>query len=260
MCLIALGWQLRPDYPLILAANRDEFFGRAAAPLAFWADEQDILAGRDLEKGGTWLGLSRTGQVAAVTNYRDGSQVKTGQRSRGWLVRDYLLSDQDPVQFLSELDASANTYDGFNLLAGSPRELFYYSNRSDARITPLSAGVHAISNHLLNTPWPKVQRARRGLEALVNLPASELADALFSLLADQTLPADAALPDTGLGLDRERLLSTAFIQGIEYGTRCSTVLLVQGNGLAWMEERTFDPGGSESTRRQIEVKLAGRVG
>ena len=255
MCLIAVGWRLREDYPLILAANRDEFFARPAAPAAFWQDHAEILAGRDLLQGGTWLGLTRSGRLAAVTNYRDGRRARAGRLSRGWLVRDYLLSEQQPSSFLAQVRETADQYDGFNLIAGTPSALFHYSNRG-TEVTTLAPGAHALSNHLLNTPWPKVQRARQALAALADSPAAALPEALFALLADRTSASDDALPDTGVGLEWERVLSTAFIQATDYGTRCSTVLLVDRTGRARFEERSFAPDGTTLAHRLHEVQLS----
>lgn len=259
MCLVVVGWRLREDYPLILAANRDEFFARPAAPAHFWEDHGCILAGRDLQQGGTWLGLTRSGRVAAVTNFRSGRTPRTGQRSRGWLVRDYLLSEQETPGYIAQIRATADQYDGFNLIAGTPRGLFHYSNRG-AEVTALTPGTHGLSNHLLNTPWPKVQRACRGLTALADSPAAALPEALFALLADRTQPPDEALPDTGIGMEWERLLSTAFIQSQEYGTRCSTVVLVDRTGRAVFEEHSFAADGSFAAHRRHELQLSEVVG
>jgi uncharacterized protein with NRDE domain len=254
MCLIVVGWRLREDYPLILAANRDEFFARPSAPAAFWEDHGEILAGRDAEQGGTWLGLTRSGRIAAVTNFRNGRGPKTGTRSRGWLVRDYLLSEREPREFLAQVDASAEHYDGFNLIAGTQQGLFHYSNRNPD-VTALLPGAHGLSNHLLNTPWPKVQRARLALAGLADVPASALPEALFGLLADRTLPPDTALPETGIGLEWERTLATAFIQTPEYGTRCSTVVLVDRSGRTLFEEHSFAPDGGRLAQHRYELQL-----
>jgi uncharacterized protein with NRDE domain len=254
MCLIVVGWRLREDYPLMLAANRDEFFARPAAPAAFWQDHGEILAGRDLLQGGTWLGLTRSGRLAAVTNFRDGRRARLGGLSRGWLVRDYLLSEQEPDRFLALVRAGADQYDGFNLIAGTQRGLFHYSNRG-TQITPLPEGVHGLSNHLLNTAWPKVERARQGVGALVDSPADTLPEALFALLAERTPAPDDALPDTGIGLEWERLLSTAFIRSSDYGTRCSTVLLVDRAGRARFEERSFASDGTILAHRRHDLQL-----
>lgn len=255
MCLIAVGWRLREDYPLMLAANRDELFARAAAPAAFWRDHSDLLAGQDLLQGGTWLGLTRSGRLAAVTNYREGRRERTGLLSRGWLVRDYLLSKQAPSSFLAQVRATADQYDGFNLIAGTPSALFHYSNRG-AQVTALPPGAHGLSNHLLNTPWPKVQRARTALAALADSPAAELPEALFALLADRSAAQDEALPDTGIALEWERLLSTAFIQTPEYGTRCSTVMLVDRTGQTRFEERSFAADGTTLAHRRYDLQLS----
>ena len=252
MCLIAIGWQLRPDYPLILAANRDEFFARPATPAAFWSDHPALLAGRDLEQGGTWLGITRSGRLAAVTNYREGQRRRTGQRSRGWLVRDFLVSDAAPSAFVAELDRARNLFDGFNLLAGTLTELYYYSNRA-GQLVSVSPGAHALSNHLLDTPWPKVTRAREAITALADAPGSDLPQALFALLSDRQAPPDEALPDTGIGQERERVLSTAFIRGADYGTRCSTVLLVDHTGRMHFEEYSYAADGAVTAHRRFEV-------
>jgi uncharacterized protein with NRDE domain len=254
MCLIAIGWRLRGDYPLMMAANRDEFFARPTAPATFWQDHSEILAGRDLLQGGTWLGLTRSGRLAAVTNYRDGHRERVGRLSRGWLVRDYLLSAREPSSFLAQIHATADQYDGFNLIAGTQRGLFHYSNRGP-EVIALPAGVHGLSNHLLNTPWPKVERAREGLAALADSPAAGLPEALFALLAERTPASDHILPDSGIGLARERLLSSAFIQSPDYGTRCSTVLLVDRAGGARFEERSFAPDGNTVEHRRYDLQL-----
>ena len=254
MCLIAIGWKLRDDYPLMLAANRDESFSRPAAPAAFWDDHQEVLAGRDLLQGGTWLGVTRSGRVAAVTNYRDGRRPKRGTRSRGWLVRDYLLAHDTPAGFLERVSATADQYDGFNLIAGTQTELLHYSNCS-TQVSALSTGAHGLSNHLLNTPWPKVQHARQALTALADAPAETLPAALFALLADERSAPDEALPDTGVGLELERVLSTAFIRTPNYGTRCSTVLLVDRTGRVRFEERSFGPDGGIVAHRRHDLQL-----
>jgi uncharacterized protein with NRDE domain len=251
MCLIVVAFRLRADVPLMLAANRDEFFARPTQPAHFWPDAPQILAGRDGEQGGTWLGLTRSGRIAAVTNYRDGTGRRAGDRSRGWLVRDYLMSDEPPQRYLEEVHANRGHYDGFNLLVGSQHGLFHYSNRNGT-ITGLVAGVHGLSNHLLNTPWPKVEQAKSRLQALAALPEAALNGALFALLSDDAQAADHALPATGVSLAWERLLSSAFIRSPEYGTRSSTVILVAASGHARFEERSFAAHTAETSSR-VEV-------
>jgi uncharacterized protein with NRDE domain len=248
MCLIVFAWGIRNDLPLVIGANRDEFFARPTQGAGFWPEAPQVLAGRDLEQGGTWLGVTRTGRVAAVTNYRDGARQRSGRRSRGWLVRDYLLSDASPERYLGAVHAQRAEYDGFNLVAGSQDGLWHYSNRT-AELTPVAAGVHGLSNHLLDTPWPKVERAKQRLRAIADAPAGELTSGLFDILNDRMLAPDCDLPRTGVPLDRERLLATAFIHSADYGTRSSTVLLMDSADGVRFEERSFGADGVLTERR-----------
>jgi uncharacterized protein with NRDE domain len=249
MCLIVFAWGVRADFPLVVGANRDEFFARPTQGASPWTDAPHVLAGRDLEQGGTWLGVTRTGRMAAVTNYRDGARSRRRRRSRGWLVRDYLLSEQSPERYLSAVHAQRAEYDGFNLIAGSLDGLWHYSNRS-AELTRVAPGVHGLSNHLLDTPWPKVERAKRRLRAVAAdaLP-DELTGGLFDILADRALPPDADLPQTGVPIEWERLLASAFIQSADYGTRSSTAVLLDAAGGWRFEERSFAPDGALAERR-----------
>lgn len=252
MCLITVGIQLRADLPLVLAANRDEFFARATQAAQFWPDAPELLAGRDLEQGGTWMGLTRSGRIAAVTNFRDGGRPRSGRRSRGWLVRDFLMSERDPEHYVSELQGECDQYDGFNLLAGVAERIYYCSNRGGAPRL-LSPGVHGLSNHLVNTPWPKVELAKAGLAGLADAPAELLVERLFELLADERRAHDDELPRTGVSLEWERVLSSAFIRTADYGTRSSTVVLLHANGQALFEERAFAADGSQTHRRRYEL-------
>jgi uncharacterized protein with NRDE domain len=248
MCLIAVACGLRADLPLIVAANRDEFFARPAAPACFWPDVPGLLAGRDLEQGGTWLGITRSGRIAALTNFRDGTRPRTGKRSRGWLVRDFLASDEPPAVYLARVHAARSEYDGFNLIVGSGTRLLCYSNET-GEMAVLGEGVHGLSNHLLNTPWPKVERAKTRLRALAAAPVGEVNERLFALLADDAQAPDEDLPATGVSRDWERLLSSAFIRTDAYGTRCSTTLLLDAQGTVRFEERSFGPQHAAGTRR-----------
>jgi uncharacterized protein with NRDE domain len=252
MCLIAVAVGLRADVPLVLAANRDEFFARATRAAQFWEDAPQVLAGRDLEQGGSWMGFTHAGRFAAVTNFREGSRARRSRRSRGWLVRDYLLSDLAPERYLAELQRDAEQFDGFNLLLGTGEQLWYWSNRAGPaqRLPP---GVHGLSNHLLNTPWPKVERAKAGLAALAEAPAEQLAERLFELLADDRRAPDADLPSTGVPLEWERVLSSAFIRTADYGTRSSTVVLRRADGYTVFEERGFDAQGAQTHRNRFEL-------
>ncbi|ALC18273.1 hypothetical protein DSOUD_3559 [Desulfuromonas soudanensis] len=250
MCLILLAYRSHPDYPLILAANRDEFYDRPTAPARFWPESPRLLAGRDLRRGGTWLGVTRDGRWSAVTNVREADRTMTGGRSRGELVKGFLAGEESPEDFLSQLNAEAGTYPGFNLLAGTPENLWYLSNRVDG-VRLLSPGLYGLSNALLDTPWPKVVRCRRALASALALSGSSLEADLFALLADRNVPPDSELPDTGFGLPWERLLSPPFILSPAYGTRSSTVLMVSGDGQASLIERTFSPGEGPDHFKEI---------
>jgi uncharacterized protein with NRDE domain len=236
MCLIALAFRVHEGFPLVVAANRDEWRDRPTAPLAFWADQPAILAGRDLSAGGTWMGVTRSGRFAAVTNYRDPSERRTMPRSRGALVIDALLSLDAPEAFLGSLRPS--DYAGFNLLVGDERRLFYYGSR-EGEVREVAPGVHALSNHLLDEPWPKVLQART---AMAQTPLDDAR--IFTMLSDTKLAPDAELPDTGVGLEWERRLSPPLITGDDYGTRASTLLRMSDAGSIHIEERTRDGAGT----------------
>jgi uncharacterized protein with NRDE domain len=240
MCIIFIAFEAREDYPLILAANRDEFYNRPTAGAGWWDDAPDVFAGRDLVGGGTWLGLTRSGRFAAVTNYRDPAG-RVGTISRGNLVADFLRSDAPAGEYMEVVRARAAEFSGFNLVAGEineiRRELFYYSNRGD-EIRKLDGGIYGLSNHLLDTPWPKVGGGKARFEGLIKRTAFNKED-LFELLTDDALAPDEALPDTGVGLEIERALSAIFIKTPVYGTRCSTVLMLDGASKWELDERVF---------------------
>lgn len=244
MCLIVCAYQVHPEFPLIIAANRDEFRDRPTRAAEFWPDQPDLLGGRDLSQGGTWLGLSRQGRLAMVTNYRNPHEAK-GSRSRGLLVSQFLQQDGDtPSRYFEALRDQAHEYSGFNLLAGGLDGLYYYTNRSASLDTPrrLQPGLYGLSNHLLDTSWPKVARAKTGLQTLVKQPSPD-PEALLELLRDPTPALDACLPDTGVGLEWERLLSPIFIEGQRYGTRASTIVLISRRGETTFIEQTYDANG-----------------
>lgn len=260
MCLILFSYDEHPDYALVVAANRDEFYGRPTAPAAFWDDAPHVLAGRDLEAGGTWMGVTRSGRWAAVTNYRDPTARKEEAPSRGQLVAGYLRQEKaTPTAYLDQLVPEAGRYNGFNLLVGAPGTLGYYSNR-DGAVRMLAPGLYGLSNHLLDTGWPKVERGRKKLRRA--LEADDVtADRLLDLLYDTTAPADERLPDTGIGVAGERLLSPMFIEGERYGTRSSTVLVVDRAGHVTFAERTYDREAAPRTRRftfEVETVSADR--
>lgn len=255
MCSIFLSYNAHPKYRLILAANRDEFYERPTARAAFWQDAPEILAGRDLVYRGTWLGVSRSGRFSAVTNYRD-PNAPTGNLSRGKLVSDFLRTAETPQDYLRKIQKNAQNYSGFNLLAGEfDSETGYFSNRGAGGVNLLESGVYGLSNHLLDTPWRKVAR---GKEALKNLLEKEdfAVESLFEILLDTTRAADKDLPDTGIGLELERVLSSIFIETPVYGTRSSTVLLIETSGKASFRERTYkqSPNDWEEENFAFEVE------
>jgi uncharacterized protein with NRDE domain len=252
MCLILLAWNARREHPLILAANRDEFFARATRPAAPWPESPAVIGGRDLEKGGSWLAVSASGRLAAVTNFRDGARRRSGQRSRGLLVSDFVLSDLGASSFLTDLRARRDVYDGFNLLVAADGELLHYSNVSD-EITAVAAGIHGLSNHLLDTPWPKVERGKRTLARLLGGTDDALAAGLFDALADTHSPPDGELPRTGVSLQWERALGRAFIRTPEYGTRASTVVLMERSGQLTFLERNFAANGEAAETRAFQL-------
>lgn len=241
MCLIVVAWRARADLPLVVAANRDEWRERAAEPAHWWPLHPGLLAGRDLQAGGTWMGITRDARFAAVTNYRDPSEKRSTARSRGELVTEFLMSNDSPARFLSNLSARAREYNGFNLIVGDAASLFYYGSR-EGEPRAIEPGVHGLSNHLLDEPWPKVVRGRARMQAALASP--EPAAPLFEMLSDISIAPDAELPATGVGRDWERRLSSALITGVDYGTRASTVLTVSATGEVALEERTRDADGA----------------
>lgn len=251
MCIVAFALNSHPRYPLILAANRDEFFSRPTAPASFWEDAPAVLAGRDLAAGGTWLGVTGEGRVAAVTYFREPLGRGEQHRSRGLLAADFLTGDFSTGEYIDKVLGEGGLYGGFNLLAGTSDDLRYLSNRGDEPVR-VPSGVHAMSNGPLDSRWPKVLAARERLSRL--LKADDVApSALLDLLAQTERFPDEMLPDTGIGIERERFLSSVFIRGEEYGTRSSTVLLVDAGRRITLLERTFNPDRSTfDTLHEIE--------
>lgn len=238
MCLIVVAYNVHPSYRLILAANRDEFYERPSVPADFWEDQPQVLAGRDLKEGGTWLGVTKKGKFAAITNYRDPSTFKSDAPSRGKLVSSYISRNQDPGDYLKKISSHTNKYNGFNLLLGDDNDLFVFSNRGEKQ--KLKTGIYGLSNHLLNSPWPKVTRSMKMLKAALDEKGAALEEALFAMLADRHIPPDKKLPATGIGLKWERLLSSIFITSPVYGTRSSTILLIGKNNRVKFVEKVFD--------------------
>lgn len=251
MCLLVLAWKTHPKYRLVLAGNRDEFHDRPATPLNWWQDDPRILAGKDLKAGGTWLGVARSGRFGIVTNFRDLQAPVEGAPSRGLLVPRFLTGATSPKEFLDDLRGAAPRYSGFNLLVGGSRALYYFSNREMTAPQALAPGVYGLSNHALDTPWPKLARTRARFEAALREPDLNV-ETLFSLLADREPAPDAELPSTGLPTDLERVVSAPFIVNERYGTRCSSVLLVERNGRTVLLERRFDPSAVQTGTSRFE--------
>jgi uncharacterized protein with NRDE domain len=237
MCLIVFGWQVHPEFPLVVAANRDEFFARPTRPAGYWPDYPQVMGGVDLQAGGTWLGITGTGRFAAITNVRE-PKMPPGQQSRGVLTRNFLISDLSAETYASGIDGS--DYAGYNLLLGDGQNLVYCSNRTPAPLV-LPAGIYGLSNHVLDSEWPKLVKARQQFSvALESLPDEA---EFFELLSDRSIAADQDLPNTGVALEWERLLSAVFVQSEAYGTRASTLVLQDKNGMIKLTERSFGPGG-----------------
>lgn len=253
MCLIFLALKKHPDYKLIIAANRDEFYRRKTAPAGYWPERADILGGRDLEAGGTWLAVNTNGRISMVTNFRDLKNLKAVAPSRGHLVTNYLVSGASPEAYLKSVVPSASEYNGFNLLTGDQKEFFYYSNCREG-ITRLTEGLYGLSNHLLDTPWPKVNRGKERVSQLLKR-ASLSPDDLFDVLFDDAIAPDALLPDTGVGMERERALSAMFIKSPGYGTRCSTVVMVDQSDHVTFVERVYDTGTFDYTSNRFEFQI-----
>jgi uncharacterized protein with NRDE domain len=252
MCLIALAWRVHPDYPLIVAANRDEFHQRPADPLHWWPDQPNIAAGRDLLAGGTWLGVSRNGRFATVTNYREDLRVQAGDRSRGTLVTDFLGGSDAPLAHVSAIEGDC--FAGFNLLTARPDALAYSSNRGDAPRL-LQPGIYGLSNAALDTPWWKVERSKKRLRTLLD-DYRVTVPALFELLADREPAKTPDVPGNVLPPDIARAVSAPFIVSAEYGTRCSTVMLLDASGNIALHERRFDVTGRATGESALDFKTA----
>ena len=250
MCLAAIAHRVHPQYRLIVLANRDEFHARPAWSAHRWADQPDVVGGRDAHAGGTWLAVDRQRRVGLVTNYRESAKAAADAPTRGRLVPAFLAGTQSPGRFLTDLAAEAARYAGFNLLLADRDTLWYASNRHPAFSRDLPRGVHALSNHLLDTPWPKLRRLRERLTGwLETAPLQRDAsgsnlEPLWSALADDERADAAALPSTGVSPEWEHLLSAAFIRHTDYGTRCSTLVLIGHDDSLHIEERSFATDGS----------------
>jgi uncharacterized protein with NRDE domain len=253
VCLILLAYHSHPRFPLVVAANRDEWFQRPTAPARFWSDHPEVLAGRDLEQGGTWLGITRRGRFAALTNYRDPANKRDPAPSRGALPSGFLIGDAEPLDYVERLRSAAHAYNGFNLFAADRDSLAYLSSPG-ATASRLGPGIYGLSNGVLDEPWPKVTKGKTALERA--LSSSPGPDALFTVLKDHDIAPDHALPSTGVSLDWERRLSAMHILSEGYGTRSATVVLVDRDGDVEFVERTFDAAGSVAGEVRERFRLA----
>jgi uncharacterized protein with NRDE domain len=255
MCLIAFAWQAHPRWRLLLLGNRDEFHERPSAPLAHWDDAPDVIAGRDLQAGGTWMGLSRHGRASVITNVRE-PKADHGGLSRGLLVSDYLHGDIAAVDHAQALLATAPAYRPFNLLTFDRLGAFYLGNRPGPRLQAVSPGLHGLSNADFNAPWPKTQALTRKLRVWIDDGGHDDFPSLFAMLSDRGQWPDDVLPDTGVGVDLERVLSSAFIVGERYGTRASTIIAIGYDNAAIMIERRFGANGVPLGETTIELGAA----
>jgi uncharacterized protein with NRDE domain len=252
MCLITFQWQPEAETKLILSANRDEFLHRPALPLHAWQDIEGVYAGKDLSLGGTWLGVHKNGRFAALTNHRNMS-IKGPEKpvSRGNLVLDFLTSEISPLEYLQVLETKAELYQGYNLLVGDQQQLAYFSNRSQQAPRILTPGIYGLSNALLNSPWPKVEKAK---QQLTHWLEDNNEHVLTELLSSTTIADDELLPNTGIGLEMERVLSSQKIITPNYGTRCSTGLILTNEEIK-IEEISWHADGQEASRHSHIIDL-----
>ncbi len=258
MCIILFGLKVHPRYPIVVAANRDEFYDRPSAPAAFWEDHPQLLAGRDLKDGGTWLGTTRRGRLAFLTNSRNPNSFMVSAPSRGKIALNYLVDAQSPQDYLHNLAAGNALYNGFNIVAGDISGLYHYSNVS-GQTNSIPPGIHGLCNHLLDTPWPKVAKGKTALyDHLRNAKEPDL-EKLLSIMRDNTRASDEELPDTGVGLAMERMLSPIFVESSNYGTRVTTILLIDSKNRVTFLEATYDSENPEGFRRKysFEIEFAG---
>lgn len=245
-----------PDWPIFIAANRDEFHARPSSAAAPWPERPDIISGLDLQAGGTWLGLRHDGRFALLTNYREPGEHQAEAPSRGALVHDFLLGTQPIHEYADAVHARGAAYNGFNLLAGDLSTTLYIGNRA-AQTAParLNPGSHVLSNHLLDTPWPKARRLRNGLDSLRLADMDRALEDALVLLRDDAQARDEDLPDTGVSIEWERLLSSPFIISPDYGTRCSTIIAIGVDGRALISEVSYDPSGRGTERHDWRFRI-----
>jgi len=258
MCLLLIAIDATPGVPLLLLGNRDEFHARATANAQVWADDPHVVGGRDLVAGGSWMALRDDGRFAAVTNLRTGIPA-TAPKSRGWLVRDFVVGDEPQDIYLERLRRSAGEYGPFNLVVGDRGGVSALGS-ADAKVRRLDAGVHVISNGQIGVHWPKTERLqRRFVQLAASVQPSEAIDEsrLLDLLHDETQPVDSALPSTGVGLAIERRLAPIFIRGEAYGTRAGTLVAMGSDGSLVLHERRFGAGAAATGASRWETLAGG---
>ncbi len=253
MCLLLVSYKTHPKYKIIIAANRDEFYNRPAAPAEFWIDEPDMLSGKDLKAGGTWLGITKKGRFASITNYRDPKTMKVNAPTRGELVTNFLRGDDSPLEYSKKLLSSADLYNGYNLLFADKESFNYFSNQTK-KLLVLSSGIYGLSNHLLDTPWPKVEKSKKSFKNILNEEHIS-SDNLFAILSDSSMPPDELLPDTGIGLEIERAVSPIFVKTPIYGTRSSTVILIDYNGNVTFTEKSLINDSKDWLPKSFQFKF-----
>ena len=253
MCLIVFAYKAHPKYKFIFAANRDEFYDRPTKQADYWKDHPELLAGKDLQGGGTWMGITKQGRFAAVTNYRDLKNIKEDAPSRGILTLDFLINGISAEQYYENIKPSLQDYNGFNLLLGSIDELFYFSTHTNG-IKKLEPGIYGLSNAVLNTDWPKVKKSKVGLSILLKHDEVHPWE-LLSILNDTLKAKEEDLPDTGVGMEWEKVLSSIFIQSPKYGTRCSTAVIVDKENNFRFAEKTFFGNQGSFSNKDFSFKI-----
>jgi len=254
MCLLLVSYKNHPKYKLIIAANRDEFYNRPAEPAKFWKEYPNLLGGKDLQAGGTWLGITKEGRFAAITNYRDIKNLKKDAPSRGELLTGFLTGSDTPKNYSEILLNSADVYNGFNLLYSDQNKFYYFSNQTKKPVK-LEPGIYGLSNHLLDTPWHKVVKSKKSFKIILN-SKDITSDDLFGILSDTSSPPDELLPDTGLALEIERAVSPVYVSTPFYGTRSSTVIFIDKDNQVSFIEKSLNSVSKEWTTSSYNFKIS----
>ena len=243
MCLAVIAYRSHPDWPIVIVANRDEFHDRPSTAMHVWDSEPQVLAGRDLRAGGTWLGLNARSEIALLTNVREPGRFSPGALSRGKLVESFLLGSTSASSFADQAVLGSNIYNGYNLLVMDATEAFVVSNRPEPNVIRLEPGIHGLSNASLNTPWPKLTRTTEAVRSLFHPHTDPDPQRLIKVLQDDIPPPESEIPQTGLSPERERLLASPFIRSLDYGTRCTTILMRHRSGMTLAQELRYLPEG-----------------